>query len=324
MKSIAAVRGHEETPAEALTVSAGVSPDQITQHENEKGATHNTFNMSKNTRDAAEMSAAAIRLCLAARGFYLFSLVPGEKRPLENNPSGKATRDPEKLKDWPTGSGWGVACGPSNLVVVDLDSHGGTPPEEWDILGAQDGKDVFRMLWKSHDDRPAPSTFTVATPSGGRHLYFRTPEGVELGNTAGRIGWQVDTRAGSGYVVGPGSTLHNGRYEVVHNPGTLEVLPDWLTAMLEAPKRVQRGPQVALPSLSGNRVAALAKTVAEAPTGKRNGTLYWAACALAEDKILTQEHAAILMDAGLSAGLEQTEAMATIYSAHTKFSEVSA
>lgn len=54
MKSIAAVRGHEETPADALTQSTGVPP--ATQHENEKGATHNTFNMSKNTSTGAEMS----------------------------------------------------------------------------------------------------------------------------------------------------------------------------------------------------------------------------------------------------------------------------
>lgn len=315
-------RGHEKAPAASPIKATGANPDKITQHARE--VTRNPAYNSKNTRCPREMSATAIRLCLAARGFYLFPLVPDEKRPLENNPSGKATRDPEKLKDWPTGSGWGVACGPSNLVVVDLDSHGGTPPEEWDILGARDGKDVFHILWKTYDDRPAPNTFTVATPSGGRHLYFRAPEGVELRNTAGRIGWQVDTRAGSGYVVGPGSTLPNGRYSVAHDPGELELLPVWLTAMLGAPKRVKRGPRVALPSMSGHRVAALAKTVAIAPQGKRNPTLYWAACALAEDKILTQENAAILMDAGLSAGLEQTECMATIYSAHARFSEVSA
>lgn len=275
----------------------------------------------------ATPSATDIRLELASRGFHLFPLVPGTKRPLVDKPSQVATTDPRALKDWPSGSGWGVACGPSGLVVVDLDAHGGTPLEEWELIGATNGLDVFRALWSAYADRPAPNTFTVATPSGGRHLYFRAPEGVELRNTAGRIGWQIDTRAQGGYVVGPGSTLPNGSYDVIHDPGALELLPQWLADRSTAPKVVKRaagGLRAALPSMSGKRVAALAKTVAETPQGQRNPVLYWAACALAENRILTQENAAILLDAALSAGLTVTEAEATIYSAHKKFSEVAA
>lgn len=268
-----------------------------------------------------------IRLELAARGFHLIPLAPGEKKPLRDRASAPPTVDPEVLTDWPAGSGWGVACGPSGIVVVDLDAHGGTPPEEWALIDAADGLDVFRALWSVYGDGPAPNTFTVATPSGGRHYYFRAPEGVEMGNTAGRIGWQVDTRAGIGHVVGPGSTLPKGQYRVIHDPGELAILPQWLVERATAPKAVKsapRGRRVALPSQSGKRVAALAKTVAETPQGQRNPVLYWAACALAENRILTQENAAILFDAALSAGLTEVEAEATIYSAHKKFSEVAA
>lgn len=59
MKSIAAVGGHEETPADALTQPTGVTPANNSQHENEKGASQNTFNKSKNTSTGAEMSPLA-------------------------------------------------------------------------------------------------------------------------------------------------------------------------------------------------------------------------------------------------------------------------
>lgn len=58
MKSNPAVSGHEKTPADALTQPTGVTP-AITQHENEKGASQNTFNKSKNTSNAAELSPLA-------------------------------------------------------------------------------------------------------------------------------------------------------------------------------------------------------------------------------------------------------------------------
>ena len=37
-------------------------------------------------------------------------------------------------------------------------------------------------------------TFTVATPRGGTHLYYRTPPGVRLRNTAGTLAPRIDTR----------------------------------------------------------------------------------------------------------------------------------
>ncbi|WP_186382369.1 bifunctional DNA primase/polymerase [Amycolatopsis rhizosphaerae] len=39
-----------------------------------------------------------------------------------------------------------------------------------------------------------PDTYTVATPSGGTHLYFRQPTNARLGNTHHRAGWLIDTR----------------------------------------------------------------------------------------------------------------------------------
>jgi hypothetical protein len=54
----------------------------------------------------------------------------------------------------------------------------------------------------------------VSTPSGGWHIYYRDPEGT-IRNTAGRIVKGIDTRAGGGYVVAPGSILPSGEYKLL-------------------------------------------------------------------------------------------------------------
>jgi hypothetical protein len=80
------------------------------------------------------------------------------------------------------------------VVVVDLDhSHGQQPPPPFS--GARDGLDVLTKLAAAADAPPPTDTFTVLTPSGGRHLYYRAPTGIELRNTQGRLGWRIDTRA---------------------------------------------------------------------------------------------------------------------------------
>jgi hypothetical protein len=75
----------------------------------------------------------------------------------------------------------------------------------------------------------------VRTGSGGTHLYFTAPAGAELRNSAGRLGWLVDTRAHGGYVVGAGSSVHRRPYSVAHDtmPATL---PSWLAERLTDPE----------------------------------------------------------------------------------------
>jgi hypothetical protein len=58
-------------------------------------------------------------------------------------------------------------------------------------------------------------TYTVATASGGEHLYFRQPVGLQLRNTQGEhgsgLGWCIDTRGHGGFVVAAGSRRMDGR-----------------------------------------------------------------------------------------------------------------
>jgi bifunctional DNA primase/polymerase-like protein len=50
----------------------------------------------------------------------------------------------------------------------------------------------------AHASSSVPATYTV---TGGQHLYFRQPPSLELCNSAGRLGWKIDTRGHGGYVL---------------------------------------------------------------------------------------------------------------------------
>ena len=270
------------------------------------------------------MTTNDVRAELMARGCHLFPLIPGDKRPAVANWEQWATNDPARLSQWPTGAGTGLACGPSGLVVIDLDAHTNEVPAEWSARGCYDGGSVYAWLWEQHDTsgRSWAETFAVETASGGGHLYYRAPAQPVIRNSAGKLGWQVDVRGAGGYVVAPGTILPNGRYEVLPGATAPEPLPGWvidrLTVAKPAPKR--RAPLrgsawlASLGSLN-RRLEGLTKTVREAPEGQRNHTVNWAAYQLAVDDQLTEETAQALQAAGIDAGMTETEVSATIRSA---------
>ena len=113
----------------------------------------------------------------------------------------------------------------------------------------QEPRDGAQALRELAAGRPIPRTFTVATPSGGIHLYFRAPKGLQLRNTVARLGPLIDTRAAGGYVVGPGSTIGRNRYEIADDSPVAPV-PRWIVRELAARSR-QAAP--ALPPLAVNR-----------------------------------------------------------------------
>lgn len=169
-------------------------------------------------------------LAYAARGWHVFPLRPGEKTPAVKDWQGWATTCPDRITAWWTtrpGCGVGIACGPSHLVVVDLDHKpavGITWRDGWNTLAA---------------GGPMPETVAVRTPSGGFHLYYAAPDpgdsadGPVLRNTASRLGKGIDTRAAGGYVAAPPTRLPHGHYGPAADPdGPLPPLPGWLTERL--------------------------------------------------------------------------------------------
>ncbi|MDQ0378582.1 bifunctional DNA primase/polymerase [Amycolatopsis thermophila] len=164
-------------------------------------------------------------LYLAAMDWPVFPLRPGTKRqPAIKNWENRATTDPARLRRTWAADAWNiaVATGPARLVVVDLDMPKG------DEAGP-DGANALAALAEQRGG-PLPDTFTVATPSGGRHLYFQAPPGVRLRNSQGQICPRVDTRSGGGYVVGPGSVTEQGGYELLDERDPVE-LPAWLVQL---------------------------------------------------------------------------------------------
>ena len=223
----------------------------------------------------------------AARGWRVFPLRPDDKRPAFPDHSAddctgrdprcraghvgweaRATTDPDRIRRaWSARPyGIGLACGPSRLVVVDLDVRkpGQTMPPGHE--GCPHGLRTLAALAAAHAATIDP-TYTVTTGRGGTHLYYRHPDtGPALRNTAGTLGPMVDTRAHGGYVVAASSTVA-GRPYIVDLDTDPAPLPAWLAALLApAPLPPQRPVVVDLPA---DRSGAY---VRPRSTGRRHGS----------------------------------------------------
>lgn len=249
-----------------------------------------------------------VALGLAAREWPVFPLRPGTKRPALHGHTScrgigpcssghrgweqRATTDPTRIRAaWSAGTfNIGVATGPAGLLVIDLDTAkpDEQPPARWAAAG--DGAGVLAALLAEMGE-VLPATYEVVTPSGGRHLYFAVPGGLELRNTAGELGhglgWKIDTRAHGGYVVAAGSRMPVGIYQPdgAQDPAPL---PSWLADRL-APPLPPAMPAGPIRTGTGRRdryldVALRAETarVAEASASQRNCCLYVAAVALGQ------------------------------------------
>ncbi|MET7709140.1 bifunctional DNA primase/polymerase [Micromonospora sp. NPDC005413] len=256
----------------------------------------------------------------------------------------RATTDPVRIRRaWSTRPyGIGIACGPSGLVVVDLDvpKHADdTPPPQW--AGACDGLDVFATLAARHGTPLDPfdgfgpdvprggidATYTVTTASGGSHLYYRYPAAEPLlRNTTGDrggLGWKVDTRAHGGYVVAAGSTAAGRLYEIALDCDPAP-LPAWVAGLLTPARRPAHRPApVALPPdrRGAYLAAAIRRQVAHltgVPEGQRNHALFASAVALGQlvagGALTDADVTAVLEPAALSLGLPGGEVARTIAS----------
>lgn len=221
---------------------------------------------------------AVARWC-AAQGWPVHPLAPGRKTPAANCPECRerrhdvkscpclpagrpchgfhaATTDPRYIDAWwnaTPSAGVGVACGPADLVVIDVDAHPapvpdrnrllpGIPiPDTVNLTGLASGFDTLALL-AAYRRRPDPAhdetTLRVRTPSGGLHIWYRNPHPeMRLRCSTGSspkvaLAWQVDVRADGGYIIAPTTRTSQGRYEA-HGPArTPAPLPDWLHAEL--------------------------------------------------------------------------------------------
>ncbi|MET9670268.1 bifunctional DNA primase/polymerase [Streptomyces sp. NPDC006475] len=162
-----------------------------------------------------------------------------------------ATTDARCLRNWWSanpGFGVGVSCGAAGLVVIDVDAHSVPVPERArllpgiriddrvDLSGMTTGFDTLALL-AAYRDRPDPaedtSTLRVRTPSGGLHIWYDASNYPALRSSTGSgsrtaLAWQVDVRAGGGYIVAPGTRTREGTYLPVGASRDPAPLPGWL------------------------------------------------------------------------------------------------
>jgi hypothetical protein len=234
----------------------------------------------------------ALALELARAGFFVFPVRgagPDAKKPCPTVRWGDdATTDPRAIGDW-----WrrwpdampAIHLGRSQLLVVDLDRHEG-------------GADGIKAWHEVNRGVAAPA---VDTPSGGRHIYFRQPDGRAHGNREGLLkGRGINIRGQGGYVVAPGALRADG--EGAYQPlpaGSIAAappVPDWLYALIdppaarpEAPERPEPRPRADTPladlrlgRYADKAVAAEIDAVRAAGKGGRNNQLNRAAFALGQ------------------------------------------
>lgn len=250
-------------------------------------------------------------LAYAEAGWPIFPLRPGTKRPaFPNHTEATCDRSDRRCHDGHTGwepratldterieAAWrhrpygiAIACGPAGLLVVDLD-----PAKH----GQPSGADTLAVL-EEQAGQQLPATWTVGTPRGGRHLYYRQPNNRRpLGNTAGRLGPGIDTRGAGGYVVAPPTITtgpDGGAYWLVDDHEPVD-LPDWFSQLLTTPARPDRPHQI--PGSDRRQLHTIASTdrasryaaraiagelhrISAAVEGQRNHTLFCAAIALGQ------------------------------------------
>jgi hypothetical protein len=178
----------------------------------------------------------------AKKGWPVLPVHPGGKAPLGRlAPSGvkDATTDEDQIRDWwrvVPSANVGVATG--RVFVIDEDE-----PGAWDALTME---------------HQTPMTLTVGTPSGGRHFYFRAPEGIEIKNSVRALAPELDVRGHGGYVIVAPSSTDAGDY-VYEEKLPVADAPEWL---LDAVRRPETPEKVRSEPIDD-----------EIPEGQRNDTL---------------------------------------------------
>ena len=280
------------------------------------------------------MTKAAFAAYAVGTGFHIFPVKAGDKIP--HHMAGQwgltATSDQMAVYNFWTKvdpeANIGIACKPSQLLVVDLDKA----KEDWNLRGTEweylhgaygprvNGEDLFdEMRWQLDDYGQIPDTFSVRTGSGGLHLYFRWDESWPRITQASPVKGVVDVRGNGGqyggYVLGAGSVTAAGKYEI-ETLAPIAQPPMWIRLLVmekpTQPKKSVRGlRQPGAVSQSG-----LVETVQNAAPGNRNNATVWAARTMCEEGVPLDEALRVLGEAARKCGLSDVEAERTIRSGY--------
>lgn len=226
-----------------------------------------------------------------------------DKRPVVATGFKAATRDRGMIMaqfDRPGASMIGVPTGrASGLIAIDVD-----------IKEGRDGRQ-----WLDENRDALPETRTHRTRSGGLHLLFVVPDGVEIRNSASKVAPGIDVRGEGGYIIIPPSPGY-----LIADGSEPADMPLWLVRACMRPETPQPPP----PSQERHERYVQAAiddevlTVARASEGTRNDTLNKAAVKLGTlvgaGQMSRSTAETELQRAGQAAGLTVREILATIKS----------
>ena len=149
--------------------------------------------------DAATSETVKAALWYASLGLKVFPC-KSDKSPFVRWKD-EMSSDAEQIKFW-----W--QAHPSAMIGLPCGSANGIAVLDIDIKDAVNG---FESLNTKGLEIPN-GTFTVTTPTGGMHFYFKLRNGEIIRNSAGKIGEGVDVRGEGGYVIAPPSINASGAY----------------------------------------------------------------------------------------------------------------
>lgn len=186
---------------------------------------------------------------LASRGVPVFPVKISSKSGTRNNSNKKplitdnlnrASTDAAQIRRWwkqfPDAAIGGVLSA-LGWLVIDIDVH-----------GDKDGFADLRRLEELFG--PLPRTVTVRTATGGLHLWFQLPAGVEIrvSNVPGHVVPGVDIKGHGGWLVMPGSRSPFGEYTFEEGLSLCELRPAdlpkrWLEALQVEAGAAARSPR---------------------------------------------------------------------------------
>jgi hypothetical protein len=178
---------------------------------------------------------------LSSQGFLLFPCNK-EKIPVIQGGFKSATNDIIKLEKLFYNENFliGFATGAMNgVAVIDIDYQKEIPG-----TGSTDLRSIEELKTEVIENYgELPDTFSVETPSGGRHLYYLIPDGIIIksGNRFFDKTLSIDIKAEGGYVIAPDGKKYNVYDDVedldVQNlKSRCTAIPEWLIKLRQTEK----------------------------------------------------------------------------------------
>jgi len=267
----------------------------------------------------------------ASAGYAVFPLIPGQKKPMVANGFGAATTDIIQIQRWwkeTPNANIGISTGRrSGFFVLDVD------------IDPENGINGLASLEKLENQfGPLPSTWRQRSPRGGLHIFFQhPPSGIEIRNSASKIGMGLDIRGEGGYITMAPSETPAGAYawEEQFSPTDTELAaaPDWLISLLRPRRRLEAIQQdeideqaIAIATderirgwavnFAQKRIDYICDNIRSAAIGTRNTTLFTGSIRIGElipfGLIDFQDAFDRLLTAALQAGEEEGKSRDTI------------